>query len=207
MKIASTWGTGLVCLAIGAGIGILAATYLGIGQPKLPDDITQLTPQAADGGGGPPPGAGKKGGPGGRPAGKMGGGPGPLADMAPNTRTSPELLVPPVFTQLATLVVKLDLLTGTPPSVTLTDEQKQAVAEQLKGLEEIETLTSTEAQKRFDALVTALADHKVALEAVGFRWPGSAARPPQNSSAFTTDEANVQALKSLQQRVAPPPGQ
>jgi len=108
---------------------------------------------------------------------------------------------PVVLTQLAFLITKLDVLTGTPPSVTLTDEQKKVVAEQLAGLDTMDMLTTSAAQTRLDALLAVLADSRPALEAVGFQWPGPSAKRPPNPINPFADEVNAKALKSLQERV------
>jgi len=79
---------------------------------------------------------------------------------------------PSAASQLATLVTKLDLLTNAPLTVTLVDDQKAAVAEQLVGLEELDYLPEADAQKRLDALFEILGEpNKDALSAVGVRWP------------------------------------
>lgn len=184
MKIPTIWATGVICLVLGVAIGILAAMYLGIGGYNQ----TVLAPSPAAGGAGGAPAGAAKGAPGG-PAGKMGGPSGPSA-----------------ASQLVTLVTKLDVLTNAPLSVTLVDDQKAAVAEQLTGLDELDYLPEADAQKRLDALFEILAEHKDALTAVGVRWPGAGGggfRAPYPNPFQAT--ANAQALSSLQERVKAAP--
>ena len=195
MKISTIWATGLICLVLGAGIGILAATYLGL--DGIPRPAATASPEGGGQGGmmstpGGPPGGGMMGGPGGGAGGKMGGGRGPSARG-----------------QLITLITKLDVLTNAPLSVTLADDQKTAVAEQIKGLEAMNSLPDDEAQKRFDALIEILTNHKDTLVAVGVRWPGGAGPggggfQPPSGNPFK-DEPNAKVLKALQDRLAAEP--
>jgi hypothetical protein len=80
--------------------------------------------------------------------------------------------------QLVTLVAKLDFLTRKPGLLTLTKEQRDKVAEQLVGLEDLKELTDEGAAKRVNKILTALDDHKEVLEMVGVQFPGSAGPPP-----------------------------
>jgi hypothetical protein len=114
---------------------------------------------------------------------------------------------PSAKNQLATLVKKLDLLTSNALALSLADDQKKAIAEQVNGLDSATELTEDDAQKRLDALLAAVAASKDTLLAVGFRWPGEGGgfRPPADTPNPFTDEANAQALKSLQERVAAEP--
>jgi hypothetical protein len=105
------------------------------------------------------------------------------------------------------LIKKLDALTGTPLSISLSDDQRKAVLEQLSGLDTMETVTTGEAQKRLDALVEILAPHKDVLEAAGFQWPGTAARGPASAQNTIADEANRKALKALLERLGGAPSQ
>jgi hypothetical protein len=59
-----------------------------------------------------------------------------------------------------------------PLVVTLDDDQKAKVQEQLKGLESMEELTAEEAKTRLDALLAIVEDQRETLEAAGYRWPG-----------------------------------
>ena len=101
------------------------------------------------------------------------------------------------------LVTKLDLLTGNALTLTLGDDQKKAIAEQVRGLEAATELTDDDAQKRLDACSGVLADHKDTLVAAGYWWPGQGGfRPPADSPNPFTDESNAKALKSVQDRFA-----
>jgi len=116
---------------------------------------------------------------------------------------------PSAASQLATLVTKLDLLTNAPLTVTLVDDQKAAVAEQLVGLEELDYLPEADAQKRLDALFEILGEpNKDALSAVGVRWPGAGGggfQPPYPNPFH--GPANAEALSSLQERMKPAPAE
>jgi hypothetical protein len=99
---------------------------------------------------------------------------------------------------LASLVGKLDLLTRKPLAVTLTEDQKQKVREQLKGLEEPKELTEGEAKKRLDALVEILKDQRETLKNAG--WPregGGGFRPPRDFPNPFQEGENSEHLKSL----------
>jgi hypothetical protein len=74
--------------------------------------------------------------------------------------------------QLASLVTKLDQLTGKPLGLNLTDEQRTKIREQIQGLGDAEDLSDEEAQKRLDALLKIVEGDKDTLEAAGYRWPG-----------------------------------
>ena len=107
--------------------------------------------------------------------------------------------------QLASLVAKLDQLTGNTLTVNLGDEQKKAIEEQVRGLAAMEALAEEDAQKRLDALLVTLADCKDTLVAAGYRWPGErGSRPPDTPNPFA-DESNAKALQSLQQRLSAEP--
>lgn len=86
----------------------------------------------------------------------------------------------PAKGQLAALVDKLNLLTGKPLTLELNDEQKKQLREQVKGLQDIQELSDSEAQKKIEAVQEALRDQRELLEAVGYRWsnPGEAAQGP-----------------------------
>jgi hypothetical protein len=131
---------------------------------------------------------GAPGGPGGGPPGGGGGGRGP----------SPKA-------QLASLVTKLDQLTQKPLTVTLNDEEKAKLAEQLRGLAELDTLDDEEAKKRLEATLELVKDDREALEAAGYRWPGAPGgfRPTGAPNPFKEEE-NAAHLKGLQARLEKP---
>lgn len=217
--------SGIICLVLGAGAG-----YLGneIYRNRKPADGSTDAPRpmlAADAGN-RPPGAGGMGGPpmggpggmGGRPAGGPGGAPGgpgggPGGMMAGMGGMGRGMQGPPVRSQLANLVSKLDVLTNKekPLLIQLTPEQKQKVKEQLQGLADLQEVSDDEAKKRLDALLEVLKENKETLEAAGFRWPGAQAGPGgfgapgggrpggnQPTNPFKDDPNVSKALKSLE---------
>ena len=112
-------------------------------------------------------------------------------------------------TQLATLVGKVDVLTEKPLALQLTDEQRQAMKEQLKGLADAEDLSDDDAKAKVDKLHELLKDQKATLEAAGYRWPGQgggggggpgggAPQPPPNPFKV---EQNAKHLKALTERL------
>ncbi len=206
MKVPTIWAMGLICLVLGAAIGILAATYLEIGRPSMPNEITYLTPADATDAAGPPGGAGG-GPPGGMASGKApgGAGGGPPGGMGDGGSAKEDLGYPTVLTRLATLIRKLDALTGTPLAVSLSEDQKKAVAEQLSGLDTAASVTTDEAQKRLDALLEILAPFRDTFEAAGFAWPDPGTKKPPRVPIKLTEEVNVKALKSLQERLGGAP--
>ncbi len=172
-------------LAVGVGAGVIGMTYFGYSlkepENKVPDQ------QAA---GGMPPMGGGMGGMGGR--GPRGGGPGgPGMGGFGGMRNSPK-------SQLANLVAKLDDLTRKPLEVKLTEDQKQKVREQLKGLDGQKELTDDDAKKRLDALLDVVKDQRDVLKSAGYRWPGEGGgdMQPPVPNPFT-EEKNKEHLKSL----------
>jgi hypothetical protein len=142
---------GLSGVAVGAGAGILLMAGFGyyVTPPEPPANPPVIKGPAA-----PAPMPGKGGGKGGF-AGKGGGGKGPSARA-----------------QLASLVTKLDQLTGKGLQLSLNDKERVAVREQLQGLTDKENLDDADARKRLDSVLEALKDHRDTLEAAGYRWPG-----------------------------------
>jgi hypothetical protein len=83
---------------------------------------------------------------------------------------------------LAVLVAKLDQLTGQPIELSLTDKQRGELLEQLCQAEELDKLSEEEVKNRLDASLKALEEHKGALDAVGYHWPGATPTPPSLES-------------------------
>jgi hypothetical protein len=205
VKIPAAVASGLASLAAGVGLGVLFMTTQGYRVQKFNDEPTASSPEnekakagmmppgggggpmAARGGGGGG-GMGRGGGGGGMGRGGGGGGRGPSSK-----------------TQLATLVTKLDQLTGKPLVVHLTPEMKAKVQEQLKGLIDAEEIKDEDAQKRLDALLEILQSEKETMEAAGYRWPGQGGGPPGGPAdapnPFRTPETGKK-LKELQERLA-----
>lgn len=205
-KVPTVISVAVICLALGAGAAVATMNLMGyhLDTPAAAEPAAATpTPPMGMGGppGGGPPGGGPPGGMGMAPPGAPGKAGAPKGGMGrgPN----PKL-------QLASLVGKLDLVTGNAPTVRLTDEQRKKVQEQLRGLDAAEDLSADEAQKRLDTLLEILKDHRQALELVGYRWPSQGApssfsAPPELPNPFK-DEKNAKPLKSLQSRLEQPAG-
>jgi hypothetical protein len=84
--------------------------------------------------------------------------------------------------RLAALVTKLDDLTSKPLELTLSEDQKKKVREQIKDLDQKEELSDEEAKKRLDALQEVVTpEQRKTLEAAGFRFaPQRGGGPPAN---------------------------
>jgi hypothetical protein len=192
-QVPAVVASGLICLAIGAGGGVLTMMLLGYEKKETeptPEEVQAAAkemmgkgndPQAVIGGGGGMMGKGGggggmmgKGGGGGGMMGKGGGGMG--GGMAKGgggmAKGGGGGFGPSPKTQLAQLVAKLDVLTEKPLSIDLTDDQRAKVREQIKGLASAEELSDDEATKRMNAMLEVLKDQKATLEAAGYRWPG-----------------------------------
>jgi hypothetical protein len=179
MKVPAIVATGVICLVIGVGGGILTMMEFGY---TLKEPESKTTPQAMGGG---------RGGPGGNRQGGIGGmfrGPSPK-------------------NQLATLVTKLDLLTKKPLAIHLNEEERAKMREQLQGLADKDKLSDKEAKKRLDAVLKILEAQKDTLTAAGYRWPGQGRggfRPPADAPNPFKEKQNGQHLQSLQQQLAKP---
>jgi hypothetical protein len=116
----------------------------------------EMRPSAGGGGGPGMMGGGMpKGGPGGGPKGGPGGG-----FQAPSPRV-----------QLAGLVTALENVADKPVTLTLTDDQRKAIAEQLKGLDAAAEIKDDDAKARLDAILKVVEKDRATLEAVGYRPP------------------------------------
>jgi hypothetical protein len=106
-------------------------------------------------------------------------------------------------TQLASLVVKIHQLSEAPLTLKLTDQQRQTILEQLKGLEEPGELTEEDAENRLKGLLDVVRDQRSTLEAAGYRWPegGPPAFAQQAPNPFAMPE-NREHLTGLQQSLA-----
>jgi hypothetical protein len=191
IKIPAIVGSVLGGLALGAGAGVIVTTTFSDKFAKK------------DTGGGPPPDMMERmrpGGPQGMPGGFQGmpggtqGRPGPGGvGQRPNAKN-----------RLAELIVKLDVLTSKPLTLTLTDEQKKKVREQIQKLDAKEELEESEARNLLLALQKILdKDQHEVLASAGFRWPGSpAGRPPADVDNPFSEKKNGEHLKSLRDQVA-----
>jgi len=208
-KVPAVVASGLICLAIGAGAGVLTMMFLGYEKKTIenPEDImaearAQQTGDAKSAYGGMGGGmggmAGGKGGMGGM--GGMAGGKGGMGGMGGGKKGG---FVPGPKTQLTQLVTKLDVLTAKPLAIQLTDDQKSKVREQLKGLSADEELSDDEAKKRLDALLAVLQDQKGTLIEAGYFWPGEGGPPSgggQTPNPFKEGK-DAEHLKALDERL------
>jgi hypothetical protein len=200
-------------LGVGIAVGIILLASFGYyWKPQTTDapspEMSQAMRQAMGGGmpGGGPGGGGRPGG-GGGPGGGMGGGGRPggggggpgggrQGGGGGGGQANPK-------TTLSNLLVKLDLLTGKPLGLDLSDEQRQTVLGQLKDLSDKGDLKEDEAQTHLDTLLKALEGNKKNLEAVGFRWPGGnqGGRGGQGQGDASRNEDYPKRIKELQERL------
>jgi len=189
----------------GVALGVVMMASFGY-QPQRDPKPDESEPSGATGpkmgpgpGGGGGGGFGKMGGgmgkgmPGGAGPGGFGGGP-----PRPNPRT-----------QLAGLVNVLDKVADKPVTLNLTDDQRKAITEQLKGLDTAADLKEDDAQARLNAILKVVEQDRATLESVGYRWPvegksvsPAAGGPPKDPAAnpFKDGQAAEQ-LKSLLDRL------
>ena len=140
-----------------------------------------------------PPGGASKGMPGGKGKGPGGGGPGMPA--APSFKG-----------QLTSLVNALDTVVDKPVSITLSPEDRAAIAKQLEGLDAAGEIKEDDARARLEAIHKILEkDHRKTLETVGYNWSGQGKggfgkkeAPPANP--FKQGSA-ADHLKSLMERL------
>lgn len=87
---------------------------------------------------------------------------------------------------LATLVVKIHQLSDKPLTLTLSQQQRSAISEQLKELADRDELSDDDAKARLDTILDTVKAERPILEAAGFRWPTQGAAggiqtpPPTN---------------------------
>lgn len=166
-KLPAVVVTGVLCLVVGVGGGLVLASFVDLGlKPEAvaaaPADVKDASPKAImpGGGMGGMPGGGKGGG---APGGGKGGG----GAKGPSTKV-----------QLAQLVGKLETLSKKPLAVELTADQKKEVKSLLADLDAKDALSDEDAKAKLDALLKLLESQRATLEAAGYRWPGSAFAPP-----------------------------
>ncbi len=208
-KVPTVISVGVICLALGAGGAVATMHFLGYQKQKPAGADAGGAPAAAPTAmgmpGGGPPGGMMGGAPGGPPGGMTGMGSASKGGMGGGASKGGKGGGPNPKNQLASLVTKLDLVTGKPPVVQLSDEQKKKVQEQLKGLEAADQLNDDDAKKRLDTLLEIVKDHRTTLELVGYRWPsqggpGGFSPPPDVPNPFR-EEKSGKPLKSLQERM------
>ncbi|HJZ95644.1 MAG TPA: hypothetical protein VKE70_04015 [Candidatus Solibacter sp.] len=215
MQVPTIVTSSVLSLVAGAAIGVVTMFWLGYDPRKELTGGTGENAPATDGAKGGPPGKGKGGGPGGAPGkGKGGGGPGGPAGKGkggpagglPNVGGAmmSGMGPPNPKIELVNLIKKLDQLTTKPLSVTLSDDQRAKLGEQLKGLTEADQLSEADAKKRLDAILEIMKEHKETLEAAGFRWPDTAGgppRPPEMPANPFSEGENQNHLKNLEKYV------
>ena len=179
-------------IATGLALGVIWLAGFGY-KPNAPPD---RAPE------GPPPGMGKDAGPGpkfgggGGGKGKAGGNPKGGGGGPPGPRV-----------QLVSLVNALDNLVDKPVALTLTADEKKAIAAELNGLETATEVKDDDARAKLDAILKVLEKDRKALEAVGYRWPNTDGKGPPKSAAPKdspnpfADGPNKEKLKSLQTRL------
>src|SRR5262249_45500456 len=176
-------------LAAGVGVGILLMAGFGYRLTRIEGAALKGNPMAGMKGGDPMmmmKGMGGMKGMGMKVMGMKGKGGGQLSPRA----------------KLVVLVEKIEQMTGKPLAVVLTKEQKAKVADQLKGLADLEALNDDEAQMRLDKLLEVLEGQKEVLNAAGYRWPGEkgGVRWPDGPNPFKDDQTG-KSLQSLQEHL------
>ncbi len=181
--------TGLICLVLGAGAGVAVTQAFGpfdfSGKQK--DEPTPADPSVDNssegkakrqpmvagmgGGGGGGEGKGKGKGGFGMGGGMMGGGMGKGGGMMGGGMGKSDLSSTPRY-QLANLVTVINKLTDKPLAITLTDDQKAQLAEQLANLDTAESINDADARKRLEAILEILKADRATLESFGIRFPG-----------------------------------
>lgn len=208
-KVPVVIATGIICLLVGLGGGIVVASYvdLGLKQAAKPEDNPDQKDAIALKGGGMPGGMGGMGKGGGMPGGAKGGdkagdkggdkagakgtGGGGKGGFTPNPKT-----------QLTQLVAKLDTLTKKPLVVELTPDQKKQVKELLADLDGKESLSDDDAKAKYEAILKLVEGNKETFEAAGFRWSGGAFAPPGDPPANPFKEGEpASRLKSLRETI------
>jgi hypothetical protein len=205
-------------LVAGIALGVLLLASFGYhwDQPKPSTEGPVQSPLGGDGGGRPGfvgaggpggPGGGRGGfggGPGGGRGGRGGfGGPGGRGGFGGPGGGGGFGGPPNMKRQLASLVVKLEFVTRKPITIELSDEDKEKVAAQLKGLRELDELSDDEARKRLGVLLEIIKKDKETLEAIGYSWPGSGGGggPPDDTPNPFREDNHAKALESLEGRL------
>jgi hypothetical protein len=180
MKVPAILTTGLICLVAGVGLGALGMANADLVMPPKTKTVTTVGPDGA------PPS---------------------LTPRAPAPAPAGPPAGPSPTAQLVTLVTKLDQLTQKPLTVTLTDDERARLAEQLKDLDGPTPAGDEECKKRLDAILEIVKEDREALEAAGFRWPGDTRIPPRGGAPNPFTEVDkAPHLKALRERLAKPKG-
>ena len=194
LKVPGLLAATLGGIATGLAVGVIWLAGFGYKFNPPPD---QPPPE---GGMGPPPGVGtpskdgaiKFGGGGGK--GKGGAAKGGGGNPSPRV-------------QLVRLVNALDAVVDRPVALSLTADDRKAIAAQLDGLAAAGEVKDDEAKAKLDAILKVLEKDRKALEAVGYQWPNPDAKGPpkggfpKDSPNPFADGQNREKLKSLQERL------
>jgi hypothetical protein len=196
MSVPSVITSGIGGTMAGLALGvILMASFGYVPQKVETSEQSGIPPIPATGGGPGGFGGGMPKGPGGAPKGGFGGGPPGGGSQAPSPRT-----------QLAGLVTALEKVADKPVTLTLTDDQRAAIVEQLRGLDAATEIKDDDAKARLDAILKVVEKDRATLEAVGYRPPTEGKGPggfgpPKDSPNPFKDGTNQERLKSLMDRL------
>jgi hypothetical protein len=207
LKVPAILTTAFGGLAAGISLGIIFMGLLGY-APLAPNAAGDDTQQAPDAGGGPPAkgkgggmmggGGGMMGGGGGAPKGKGGPGGFSLPPSPPTPRVN-----------LVVLVDFLDKVVDTPVALSLTADDRKAIAKELEGLDAAAEFSNDVASAKLQALQSILEKNRKSMEAVGYRWVTDGKRAPAPKETLAKDSPNPfkegapsEHLKSLMERLA-----
>jgi len=192
LRVPAVLTAGIGGLAAGLAVGVIWLAGFGykMAPPdeKAGDEASAAKEGMPKGAGAPKGGGGAPKGGGGAPKGGGGGPPGPRV-------------------QLVGLVNALDTLVDKPVALTISTDDRAAIAAQLKGLDAAGEIKDDEAKARLDAILKVLEKDRKALEAVGYRWPSPDGKgppkggPPKDSPNPFAEGPNKDRLKSLQERL------
>ena len=193
VKVASVVPAGFAGLAVGFAAGVI--WLAGFGYKPLGD--TDEPAAGADGkGDAAPQGGGMGKGGAGKGGGFAKGGPGGAA--------------PTPQAQLVTLINALDVIVDRPVTVSLTTEDRAAIAAQLRGLDAAGEIKEDDARAKLEAILKVVEKDRKALEAIGYRWPSPAGKgggapkggppAPEGTNPLQTPETAAK-VKSLQDRL------
>jgi hypothetical protein len=116
---------------------------------------------------------------------------------------------PSAKVQLSSLITALDTVVDQPITVSLTPDDRAAIAKELQGLDSATELKEEEAKAKLEAIQKILEKDRKALETIGYRWGGAPPKTPgkggfgkeQPPNPFKEGTA-AERLKSLQARLA-----
>jgi hypothetical protein len=176
LRLPAVVTAGFAGTALGLALGVLLMASLGYKPHE--ESPAQSGDSAAD--------AAKMGPPGGMPrTAGMGGGMPKMGGMGGPPGGGGGFGGPPSSkVQLANLVTALDRVADRPVTITLTPEQRQTIAAQLKGLDQADELSDADAQAKLDAIHKVVEKDKGALEAVGYRGPAPAGKGGGGKGGF-----------------------